>query len=405
MSTLGVVFRRVTLLGIPATVAGATLLRDSVDITTPLRPLLDRLDPETAHTLGLAAARLGLSPHEHRSFRTATTATTHTPVARVLSSTVWGRPFANPVGLAAGFDKDAVAVEALLAMGFGFVEVGSVTPLPQAGNPRPRVFRLPADGAIINRYGFNSGGTAAVGDRLAALRAGGRRLAGVVGVNVGKNKDTPDDQAGADYATAVTALAAHADYLVVNVSSPNTPGLRALQGKARLADVLSKVVAARDAALPGVPAADRPPVLVKIAPDLSRADKEDIADVVKLLRIDGMVICNTTVSRAGLSPAPAVDEVGGLSGAPLRDASTALVAEMYDLTGGAVPIIGVGGVATGDDAYAKVRAGASLVAMYTALAYRGPAVVADVKRGLADCLDRDGFKNVAEAVGADHRRR
>ena len=147
MSTLGVVFRRVTLLGIPATVAGATLLRDSVDITTPLRPLLDRLDPETAHTLGLAAARLGLSPHEHRSFRTATTATTHTPVARVLSSTVWGRPFANPVGLAAGFDKDAVAVEALLAMGFGFVEVGSVTPLPQAGNPRPRVFRLPADGA------------------------------------------------------------------------------------------------------------------------------------------------------------------------------------------------------------------------------------------------------------------
>lgn len=222
---------------------------------------------------------------------------------------------------------------------------------------------------------------------------------------MGKNKDTPDDQAGADYAAAVTALAAHADYLVVNVSSPNTPGLRALQGKARLADVLTKVVTARDAALAHVPAADRPPVLVKIAPDLSRTDKEDIAAVVELLHIDGMVISNTTISREGVASGGVADEAGGLSGAPLREAATALVAEMYDLTGGRVPIIGVGGVATGDDAYAKVRAGASLVAMYTALAYEGPSVVTRVKRGLADRLDRDGFKNVAEAVGADHRRR
>ncbi|GAB0498115.1 hypothetical protein MMPV_009456 [Pyropia vietnamensis] len=389
-----VVLRRAALLGVPATVAGASILRDSVDITVPLRPLLDALDPETAHTISLAAARVGLSPREHRSFRTATTATSGMPVARVLDSTVWGQRFSNPVGLAAGFDKDAVAVEPLLAMGFGFVEVGSVTPRPQPGNPRPRVFRLPSAGAIINRYGFNSGGVAAVEPRLAALRTG-KGPAGIVGVNVGKNKDTPDDQAGADYAAAVTALAAHADYLVVNVSSPNTPGLRALQGKARLADVLTKVVAARDTALAHVPAADRPPVLVKIAPDLSRADKEDIAAVVELLHIDGMVISNTTISREG---------VGGLSGAPLRDAATALVAEMYDLTSGRVPIIGVGGVATGEDAYAKVRAGASLVAMYTALAYEGPSVVTRVKRGLADCLDRDGFKNVAEAVGADHRR-
>lgn len=400
-----VVLRRAALLGVPATVAGVSMLRDRVDITGPLRPLLDALDPETAHTVGLAAARAGLAPREHRSFRTATTATSGTPVARVLDSTVWGRRFANPVGLAAGFDKDGVAVEALLAMGFGFVEVGSVTPRPQPGNPRPRVFRLPAAGAIINRYGFNSGGVAAVEPRLAALRTAGKAPAGVVGVNVGKNKDTPDDQAGADYAAAVTALAAHADYLVVNVSSPNTPGLRALQGKARLADVLTQVVAARDAALAHLPAADRPPVLVKIAPDLSRADKEDIAAVVGLLHIDGMVISNTTISREGVAPGGVADESGGLSGAPLRDAATALVAEMYDLTGGRVPIIGVGGVATGDDAYAKVRAGASLVAMYTALAYEGPSVVTRVKRGLADCLDRDGFKNVAEAVGADHRRR
>lgn len=399
-----VVLRRAALLGVPATVAGAAILRDSVDITVPLRPLLDALDPETAHTVGLAAARFGLSPREHRSFRTATTATSGTPVARVLDTIVWGRRFANPVGLAAGFDKDAVAVEPLLAMGFGFVEVGSVTPRPQPGNPRPRVFRLPAAGAIINRYGFNSGGVDAVEPRLSALRTG-KGPAGIVGVNVGKNKDTPDDQAGADYAAAVTALAAHADYLVVNVSSPNTPGLRALQGKARLADVLTKVVTARDAALAHVPAADRPPVLVKIAPDLSRADKEDIAAVVELLHIDGMVISNTTISREGVAPGGVADEAGGLSGAPLREAATALVAEMYDLTGGRVPIIGVGGVATGDDAYAKVRAGASLVAMYTALAYEGPSVVTRVKRGLADCLDRDGFQSVAEAVGADHRRR
>ncbi|XP_007113589.2 dihydroorotate dehydrogenase (quinone), mitochondrial isoform X2 [Physeter macrocephalus] len=344
------------------------------------------LDPEAAHRLAVHITSLGLLPRA--TFQD----------SDMLEVRVLGHKFRNPVGIAAGFDKHGEAVDGLYKMGFGFVEIGSVTPKPQEGNPRPRVFRLPEDQAVINRYGFNSHGLSVVEHRLRARQQTQARLTedGLpLGINLGKNKTSVD--AASDYAEGVRVLGPLADYLVVNVSSPNTAGLRSLQGKGELRRLLTKVLQERDA----LKVAHKPAVLVKIAPDLAAQDKEDIASV---LGVDGLIVTNTTVSRpAGLQGALR-SEMGGLSGKPLRDLSTQTIREMYALTQGRVPIIGVGGVSSGQDALEKIRAGASLVQLYTALTYRGPPLVGRVKRELEALLKEQGFTRVTDAIGADHRR-
>ncbi|GAB4355267.1 MAG: quinone-dependent dihydroorotate dehydrogenase [Kiloniellaceae bacterium] len=351
-----------------------------MDAFSLIGPALRLLDPETAHNLTLRALELGFAPRDKGA---------DDPL---LATRVWGLDFANPLGLAAGFDKDARVMPAMLGLGLGFVEVGSVTPRPQPGNPKPRIFRLPEDGAVINRLGFNNGGLAAARRRLEAFRAKGK-AAGPVGVNLGKNKDTAD--AASDYVLGAAALGPLADYLVVNVSSPNTPGLRALQGRGELEDLLGRVLAA----LPQ-PA---PPLLVKIAPDLTEEDKADIAAVALSMKISGLIATNTTIARPADLKGVARGETGGLSGRPLFGPATAVLGDLYRLTEGKVPLIGVGGVASGADAYRKIRAGASLVQLYTGLVYGGPALVPRIKRELARLLREDGFDSVAAAVGADHR--
>ena len=314
-----------------------------------------------------------------------------------LAVELWGRRFANPVGLAAGFDKDGEALAGLARMGFGSVEIGSVTPRPQPGNPRPRLFRLPEDEAVINRMGFNSAGGEAVAERVRRWRdrRGRDGLAPLLGVNLGKNRES--ENAGADYAAGVALFAGQADYLVVNVSSPNTPGLRALQQRDALAALVERVLTARRAA------AAAPPLLLKVAPDLSADERRDVAEVALASAVDGLVVGNTTVSRpAGLRSARR-SEAGGLSGRPLFQLSTEALADFHKLTQGRLPLIGVGGIASGHDAYLKIRAGASLVQLYTALVYQGPALIGRIKRELVQFLARDGFRSVAEAVGADHR--
>ncbi len=344
------------------------------------RPLLRALPPERAHRLTLAALAAGLGGR------------VRAPDPPILAQRLWGRDFPNPIGIAAGFDKDALVPDALLNLGFGFVEVGTVTPHPQPGNPKPRVFRLDDDGALINRLGFNSRGL----DRLVA-RLKARRRRGIVGVNIGRNRDSAD--AVTDYGAGVRRTAALADYLVVNVSSPNTPGLRDLQARGVLENLLRHLIAARTETGTSIP------LLVKIAPDLSPEERADIAAVALATGVDGIVVANTTVARPPGLRSPHASEAGGLSGRPLFQPSTALLADIYHLTEGRLPLIGVGGVASAADAYAKIRAGAALVQLYTALVFAGPALLGQLKTGLADLLRRDGFASVAGAVGADHARR
>jgi dihydroorotate dehydrogenase len=312
------------------------------------------------------------------------------PDPPILRQYLWGLDFPNPVGIAAGFDKDVRAPDALLRLGFGFVEIGTVTPRPQQGNPKPRVFRLDADAAVINRMGFNSGGL----DRAVA-KLSARQRSGIVGVNLGKNRDSTD--AVADYVEGIRRTATLADYITINISSPNTPGLRDLQAREMLETLLRALIAAR--AETGVSI----PLLLKIAPDLDAAERADIAAVVVELGIDGVIVANTTVARPSGLHSPLATEPGGLSGRPLFAPSTAVLADMYRLTAGRVPLIGVGGVSGAADAYAKIRAGASLVQLYTALVFAGPALIGRIKRGLATLLHRDGHACVADAVGADTR--
>ncbi len=347
-----------------------------------LMPALRCLDPETAHSLALMGLSMGLAPP---------VATAPRPI---LKTRVWGMEFANPVGLAAGFDKDARVPQAVLGLGFGFTEVGSVTPEPQPGNPKPRLFRLTEDRAVINRMGFNNGGHDAMAARLSKFRAGPMGQ-GIAGVNLGRNKDSKDEVR--DYVLGVERLGAMASYLVVNVSSPNTPGLRTLQDRGPLTALLTAVKAARDGL------ANRPPLLVKIAPDLASADLEDIAAVAADVGIDGIIATNTTISRpAGLRDSQK-GQIGGLSGAPLKAMAKSVISDLYQLVGRDIPLVGVGGIATGADAYARIRAGASLVQIYSALVFEGPYLAARIAAELADFLERDGFKSVAAAVGADHR--
>jgi len=335
-----------------------------------LRPLIFALDAERAHRLTIAALKL----------RPAGTPPEPDPA---LATTVAGLAFPNPIGLAAGFDKDAEVAAAMLGLGFGFVEVGTLTPRPQAGNVKPRLFRLAEDRAAINRMGFNNGGQAAARARLA------RRGAGIVGVNVGANKDSADRIA--DYVAGVRAMAAVADYLTVNISSPNTPGLRALQDRAALDALLGAVLEARGTA--------GPPVFLKVAPDLAPADVADIAEVSLARGIDGLIVSNTTVSRPPLSSRHA-GEAGGLSGAPLKALALERLRDFRRATRGALPLIAAGGIASGADAYDRIRAGASLVQLYTALVYEGPGLARRVCRELKALLLRDGFARVDEAVGS-----
>jgi dihydroorotate dehydrogenase len=351
-------------------------------------PLLRLIDPEQAHGLAIAALRAGLVPGERPS--EAPGAERDDPI---LSVSLWGRDFTNPIGIAAGFDKDARAVAPLFRLGFGFVEVGSITPRPQPGNPRPRLFRLSEDQAVINRMGFNSRGMEAAAGELARAR-GAAPLPGPLGVNLGKNKDSAS--AAEDYRRGAERLAGFADYLVINVSSPNTPGLRALQA----GDELARLIAAVREVLPE----EAPPaLLVKLAPDLAPAELEAIAETALAWRVDGLIATNTTLARPPGLKSAAQGEAGGLSGRPLFEPSTRVLAQLHRLVGGRIPLVGVGGVASGADAYAKIRAGAVAVQLYTALTYAGPALVRQIKRDLAACLRRDGCAAVADAVGAAHR--
>ena len=347
-----------------------------------IRPVLRRLPPEAAHELTLRALELGAG-------RFLGEAAGRQPEATALAQHLWGLDFPNPVGLAAGYDKDARVPDAMLQLGFGFVEIGTVAPRPQPGNPKPRVFRLKEDQAIINRMGFNSRGLDAVVDRLSK-----RSRSGLVGVNLGRNRDTED--VAADYAEGVLRTASLADYLVVNVSSPNTPGLRELQSREILAALLQRLMRARQEA------GRRVPLLVKIAPDLTLEERRDIAQVALDTGIEGLIVSNTTVERPADLVSRHAHEAGGLSGRPLFGPSTALLADMYRLTQGRLPLIGVGGIASAADAYAKIRAGASLVQLYTALVFAGPDLVSQIKSGLADLLRRDGFGSIADAVGTAH---
>lgn len=341
--------------------------------------LLRCLPPETAHRATIRALRLGLAPAGGGE---------DDPVLR---TRLFGRELPNPIGLAAGFDKNAEVPDAMLGLGFGFVEVGSITPRPQAGNPRPRLFRLAEDRAVINRMGFNNAGAERAAARLRARQA----RPGLVGVNLGANKDSTD-RAG-DYVEGLERLGPLAGYVVINVSSPNTPGLRALQERGELDDLLARLLMARDQHCPGLP------IALKIAPDLADADKEAIALVALSRGLDALIVSNTTVARGNDLKSRHRTESGGLSGEPLFTPSTAVLRDMRRLTGGKIDLIGVGGIASGADAYAKIRAGASAVQLYTALVYQGVGLVGRIKRELAGRLRADGFRSVADAVGAELR--
>jgi len=347
------------------------------DTYTLVGPLLRRLDPECAHEMTLTALSMGLAGHARWS---------PDPMLRVSR---FGLDFPHPLGLAAGFDKDARVAGQLLALGFGFVEVGTVTPRPQAGNPRPRIFRLPADGALINRLGFNNKGLEVAGARLAA-----RRDRGIVGANIGRNKDSSD--AVADYVAGFRALAPHADYVTVNISSPNTPGLRDLQAVASLRPLLEALIGERSQATGAVA---RRPLLLKLAPDLADADAVAAAQLALEVGLDGLIVSNTTISRPPGLAGPHARESGGLSGRPLLARSTELLGVIHRETGDALPLIGVGGIASAADAYGKIRAGACLLQLYSALVYRGPGLVREIAEGLTALLRRDGFGCLDDARG------
>ena len=340
--------------------------------------LLQQIDPERAHGLALGALRSGLAPVSEPF------------VSPRLRIRVAGLDLPNPVGLAAGFDKNATALRGLARVGFGFVEVGAATPRPQIGNPRPRLYRLPEDRAVINRFGFNNEGVEVIAARLAQRPAGM-----VLGLNLGANKDSADR--AADFAAVLSRCGAHLDFATVNVSSPNTESLRDLQGAEALAALLAGVMAARDGL------ARKIPIFLKIAPDLTEAELADIARVALEAKLDAIIATNTTITRQGLKSASS-GEKGGLSGVPLFDLSTRVLARLSHLTNGAIPLIGVGGIASAEDAYAKIRAGASAVQLYSALTWQGLSLVGRINRGLIDLLDRDGVQTIADAVGTDRQR-
>ena len=340
------------------------------DIYHLLRPLLFKAPPELAHKLAIAALRSGLLP---------------SPNTPALPVDLWGLSFPNPLGLAAGFDKNAECQGGALKLGFGFIEIGSITPLPQKGNPQPRLFRLLEDRALVNRMGFNNQGLEKVSKQL---RAGTR---GIMGINIGANKNSPD--AIADYLCGLAAFNGLANYLVVNISSPNTPGLRALQARGRLKELLERLTAARNEL------SAPKPLLLKIAPDLSDDEIDDIAELALANAIDGLIVSNTTLSRPPLV-SPHAGEPGGLSGAPLFELSTRKLARVYRATSGRLPLIGAGGVSSAETAWQKLRAGASLVQLYTGLIFEGPSLIPAILSGLAERLARSGRTSLRDITGS-----
>ena len=340
------------------------------------KPALFLIEAERAHRLTIDS--LKVLPHGGP------------PCAGPLAITVAGIDFPNPLGMAPGFDKDAEVPDAVLGLGFGFTEVGSITPLAQPGNPRPRLFRLAEDHAVINRMGFNNRGASIALERLA--RRKGRP--GVVGINVGANKDSTDRIA--DYATMTRLMAPYASYLAVNISSPNTPGLRALQDESALTALLEAVLAARDEAM----AKAAPPVFLKVAPDLESADIDAIARIALDMKLGALIVSNTTISRPVLRSRHA-GEAGGLSGAPLKDLALQRLRDFRHATGGQLPLVGVGGIGSAADAWQRIQAGASLVQLYSAMVYHGPGLGARIVQGLERLMRRDGFSSIAEAVGSE----
>jgi len=338
------------------------------------RPLIFRLEAEKAHNLALSA--MALLP-------------AGTPAAPdpMLRCCIAGIDFPGPVGLAAGFDKDGLIAHKMHHFGFGFAEIGTLTPLPQSGNPRPRLFRLSDERAVINRMGFNNQGQIAASRRIASMRREGR----VIGLNIGANKDSTDRIA--DYVSGVRTMAPLADYLTINISSPNTPGLRTLQGREALNELLRAVTAARSADVAA-------PIFLKVAPDLAPADIDDIARCVIDHRIDALIVSNTTISRPPMR-SPLAGEAGGLSGAPLHDLALTRLRDFRAALGPELPLIGAGGIATADQAYARIRAGASLVQLYSAMVFEGPGIAARINKGLKALLRRDGLSNISQAVGMD----
>ena len=357
------------------------------------RSVVFRMSAESAHGLALKALKL-VGPRQAGPAKP----------AGPLTTSVAGLEFPNPVGMAAGFDKDGEVPDALLRLGFGSAEVGSITPRPQKGNAKPRLFRLTQDRAVINRMGFNNSGGDAAAARLAArFGKAGHPGSGIIGINIGANKDSPDRVA--DYVHMARLMAPLADYLAVNISSPNTPGLRALQDESALAGLLDAVIAARDEAcqsVDGQTIADKvrpaPPIFLKVAPDLEPADIDAIARITVERGLGALIVSNTTISRPVLR-SPHAGESGGLSGAPLRDLAHQRLCDFRKATGGAIPLVGVGGITTAQDAWDRIRAGASLIQLYSAMVYEGPAIARQICAGLEQRMKQHGFSSIAEAVG------
>jgi len=341
---------------------------------------LSKLDPESAHNATLMALKTGLTPPRCA------------PVSKRLETRVGPLTFTNPVGVAAGFDKNAEVLNPVFRLGFGFAEIGSVTPKPQPGNPKPRVFRLPEYQAVINRYGFNSEGHDRVHRRIAETKPNG-----IVGINVGANKDSPDRVE--DYVLGLRKFADCASYFTVNISSPNTPGLRDLQTRQNLQTLVDAIVAEK--ARIEQSASREIPVFVKIAPDLAEGDLEDVCEVVSGSTLDGLIVSNTTLSRTGVQGARHASEAGGLSGRPLFERATIVLAKTRKLVGPDMPVIGVGGVTDANSAWLKIAAGADLVQVYTGLVYKGPALLREILSGLETRLERNGFATLGDAVGHD----
>ncbi|XP_068154201.1 dihydroorotate dehydrogenase (quinone), mitochondrial [Drosophila tropicalis] len=373
--------------GATAVVVGLTAYNNQNHLfRTFVMPAVRLLPAEASHKLAVMACKYRLYP------------TSEYQDDLNLHTKFFGRLLGNPIGIAAGFDKNGEAIGGLRDLGFGFIEVGTVTPHAQEGNPKPRVFRLNEDKAIINRYGFNSEGHQAVYNRLKELREK-EDFNGIVGVNLGRNRNTRNPVS--DYVEGVKVFGPISDYLVVNVSSPNTKGLRDMQGKEKLSELLEAVNSARAQ----LEKNKHVPILLKLSPDLHPSDMQDIASVIKKknTRVDGLIVSNTTVTRENLQDLQLAKENGGLSGQPLRARSTEMIAQMYVLTNGKVPIVGVGGVSSGQDAFEKIEAGASYVQLYTALVYEGPGLVENIKEDLSSLIKQKGFSNVQDVVGSKAR--
>ena len=353
-----------------------------------IKPAIMRTDPETAHNMTLRAMKAGLVPRCGGGVSDP-----------ALETRLWHLRFPNPVGLSAGFDKNAEVIGASFGMGFGFAEVGTVTPKPQHGNPKPRVFRAPAQQAVINRLGFPNGGMNAFKANIERyLRTRKNNSSGIIGINIGMNKNQKEPVK--DYAVLINMLGPMADYLAVNISSPNTPGLRDLQKREFLIDFLGTLKEERTKAC-GKDMA--PPLLVKFAPDLTDEQQEELAQTVLDAKIDGIILSNTTLDRPDILPEKFRGEMGGLSGQPLTEKSTEVVRNFYKLTKGKIPIIGVGGISSAQQAYDKIKEGASLVQLYSGLIFKGPALPGAINRGLLDLLKTDGYSHISEAVGSDHK--